>query len=92
MLWYSNLCYNLCIIIITPRLDSLGVYIIDNTSNNDLSSKITVLQNNQYIKHIVVNGTISNNIITYDFSALKKPMVYFSFVFLIVLMDTIKHY
>ena len=26
------LCYNLCIIIITPRLDSLGVYIIDITS------------------------------------------------------------
>ena len=52
---------------------------MDNTSNNDLSSKITVLQNNQYIKHIVVNGTISNNIITYDFSALKKTHGIFFF-------------
>ena len=29
------MCYNLYIIIITPRLDSLGVYIIDITSIND---------------------------------------------------------
>ena len=38
-----NLCYNLCIIIITPRLDSLGVYIIDNTSLNNTSKSIPTL-------------------------------------------------
>ena len=50
------MCYNLCIIIITPRLDSLGVYIIDITSlankadASDFSALQNTLANNYYTK------------------------------------------